>query len=43
MFSTTTDFGPPVEATLSELAIESFFPADEATAAILRRAPSPDT
>jgi transcriptional regulator with XRE-family HTH domain len=35
--STTTVFGTPVEVSLSELAIESFFPADEATAAALRR------
>jgi len=34
--STTTVFGTPVEITLSELAIESFFPADEATAQALR-------
>lgn len=33
--STTTMFGTPVEVTLSELAIESFFPADEQTAAAL--------
>ena len=36
-FSTTTVFGTPVDITLSELAIESFFPADPATAAIMRR------
>jgi transcriptional regulator with XRE-family HTH domain len=30
--STITVFGTPVEVTLSELAIEAFFPADEATA-----------
>jgi transcriptional regulator with XRE-family HTH domain len=35
--STTTVFGTPVEITLSELAIESFFPADAATADIMRR------
>ena len=29
---TTTVFGTPTEVTLSELAIEAFFPADEATA-----------
>jgi hypothetical protein len=29
--STITVFGTPVEVTLSELAIEAFFPADEAT------------
>lgn len=34
--STTTVFGTPVDVTLSELAIESFFPADAATAAVLR-------
>ncbi|MGV3615728.1 MAG: helix-turn-helix domain-containing protein [Fimbriimonas sp.] len=32
MFSTTMVFGTPQDVTLSELAIESFFPADEATA-----------
>ncbi len=45
-FTTTTVFGTPLEVTLSELAIESFFPADAATAEILRhladtRPPSP--
>jgi hypothetical protein len=30
-FSTTTVFGTPLEVTLSEIAIESFFPADAAT------------
>lgn len=30
-FSTTTVFGTPVDVTLSEIAIESFFPANEAT------------
>ena len=34
--STTTVFGTPVEVTLSELAIESFFPADAETAERLR-------
>jgi transcriptional regulator with XRE-family HTH domain len=34
--STTTVFGTPVDVTLSELALESFFPADPATAATLR-------
>lgn len=37
-FSTTTVFGTPVDITLSELAVESFFPADEATAQALRMA-----
>ena len=36
LFSTTTIFGTPVDITLSELAIESFFPADAATAELLR-------
>ena len=36
-FSTTTVFGTPVDVTLAELAIESFFPADAATAEALRR------
>jgi transcriptional regulator with XRE-family HTH domain len=35
--STTTVFGTPVDVTLSELAIEMFFPADEATARAVRR------
>ncbi|MGJ4728381.1 helix-turn-helix domain-containing protein [Luteimonas sp. SDU101] len=36
--STTTVFGTPVEVTLSELAIESFFPADATTGEQLRAA-----
>jgi transcriptional regulator with XRE-family HTH domain len=40
-FSTTTVFGTPVDITLSELALESFFPADAATAEALRRAARP--
>jgi hypothetical protein len=36
LLSTTTIFGTPVDVTLSELAIESFFPADAATADLLR-------
>ena len=35
--STTTVFGTPVDVTLQELALETFFPADEATAAALRQ------
>jgi transcriptional regulator with XRE-family HTH domain len=35
--STTTVFGTPVDITLSELALETFFPADPATAQALRR------
>jgi transcriptional regulator with XRE-family HTH domain len=34
--STTTVFGTPVDITLAELALESFFPADAATAAALQ-------
>jgi transcriptional regulator with XRE-family HTH domain len=34
--STTTIFGTPLDVTLSELALESFFPADAATAERLR-------
>jgi len=34
--STTTVFGTPVDITLSELALETFFPADAATAQALR-------
>lgn len=36
-FSTITTFGTPVDITLSELALESFFPADAATGEALRR------
>ena len=38
LISTTTVFGTPVDVTLAELALESFFPADAATAAALRHA-----
>jgi transcriptional regulator with XRE-family HTH domain len=34
--STTTVFGTPTEVTLSELAIEAFFPADAITSSVLR-------
>ncbi|KAB8198122.1 helix-turn-helix domain-containing protein [Lysobacter maris] len=37
--STTTVFGTPVEVILSELAIESFFPADPHTAEVMRALP----
>jgi transcriptional regulator with XRE-family HTH domain len=37
-FSTIATFGTALDVTLAELSIESFFPADEATAAALRRA-----
>jgi len=36
--STTTVFGTPVDVTLSELALETFFPADAQTAERLQRA-----
>ena len=36
LISTTTVFGTPVDVTLSELALETFFPADAATAGALR-------
>ena len=36
--STTTVFGTPMDVTLEELALETFFPADPATAAALRNA-----
>jgi transcriptional regulator with XRE-family HTH domain len=39
--STTTVFGTPVEVTLAELALETFFPADAATAAALGGASPP--
>jgi transcriptional regulator with XRE-family HTH domain len=37
-FSTLATFGTAIDITVSELAIESFFPADEATAVALRTA-----
>ncbi len=36
LVSTTTVFGSPVDITLQELALETFFPADEASAGLLR-------
>ncbi|HEY3976276.1 MAG TPA: helix-turn-helix transcriptional regulator [Streptosporangiaceae bacterium] len=36
LFTTTTLFGTPNDVTVEELAIESFYPADERTAAYLR-------
>lgn len=38
MFSTMATFGAPADVTLSELAIELFYPLDEFTAAVLRGA-----
>jgi transcriptional regulator with XRE-family HTH domain len=37
LFSTTTVFGTPLDVTVSEIAIESFFPMDEETAHALLR------
>jgi hypothetical protein len=39
-FSTTTVFGTPIDITLSELAVEAFYPADAITAEALHRAAS---
>ena len=41
LISTTTIFGSPVDVTLQELALETFFPADAATAAALQRLSAP--
>jgi transcriptional regulator with XRE-family HTH domain len=38
LFSTITVFGTPVDVTLAELALEAFYPANEASAALLRSA-----
>ncbi len=37
--STLATFGAPLDVTVAELAIEAFYPADAATAAVLREAP----
>ena len=36
MFTTITTFGTPQDITLEELSVELFFPADDATEAILQ-------
>ncbi|MBA2324565.1 MAG: hypothetical protein H0V92_11330 [Pseudonocardiales bacterium] len=36
LFSTTSVLGTPLDVTLAELAVESFFPTDESSADILR-------
>ena len=36
LFTTLTTFGTPRDVTLDELAVELFFPADDASEAILR-------
>jgi hypothetical protein len=38
LFTTLTTFGTPLDVTLEELAVELFFPADDATARVLRGA-----
>jgi len=38
LFGTSTVFGTPIDITLSELTLETFFPADAATAEALRQA-----
>jgi hypothetical protein len=43
LFSTTTVFGTPLDVTVAELAIESFFPADRATAEVLSAAMAEST
>jgi transcription regulator MmyB-like protein len=37
LFTTLTTFGTPQDITLAELAVELFYPADDATEATLRR------
>jgi transcriptional regulator with XRE-family HTH domain len=41
LLSVMTVFGTPMNVTVAELAIESFFPADDATATFLHRRPAP--
>ena len=40
LFTTLTTFGTPLDVTLSELAVELFYPADDATDAALRALPN---
>jgi transcriptional regulator with XRE-family HTH domain len=40
-YSATSAFGSAIDVTLSELTIEAFYPADEETAAIMRRQTAP--
>jgi transcriptional regulator with XRE-family HTH domain len=42
-FTTTTIFGTPIDITLSELSIELFYPADDATTEALREAAADQT
>ncbi|NUR89212.1 MAG: helix-turn-helix transcriptional regulator [Nonomuraea sp.] len=39
MFTTIATFGSPLDVTVSELAIETFWPGDEETAALFQRSP----
>lgn len=41
LFSVIATFGAPADVTLSELAVETFFPMDEATEALLRDLATP--
>ncbi|MFC7586715.1 hypothetical protein ACFQYP_25525 [Nonomuraea antimicrobica] len=41
MFTTIATFGTPLDVTVSELAIETFWPNDEATAAVFREGLQP--
>ena len=43
LFGTITVFGTPIDITLSELALEAFFPADAATAKLLHRLAAADS
>jgi hypothetical protein len=36
LFTTLTTFGTPMDVTLSELAVELFYPADDGSDALLR-------
>ncbi len=42
LHSTVTSFGSPHDVTLSELTVESFFPADEATRQRLQQLSTPE-
>ena len=42
VFSTITVFGTPVDVTLSELAVEAFFPADDASRRMLEQLAAAD-
>jgi hypothetical protein len=42
LHSTVTSFGSPHDVTLSELTVESFFPADSHTRQLLQRLGAPE-